>query len=259
MKQGIIVVNHGTVDQDVRARSIDDFVLSIGDRLEEADIVSVYTDGDIRRRLRENVGEKVQNLKAAILSMKERGVTDLVVVSTNIHDCEEYKRLKDETVGLAGLFRTVGISQPLIYSETDMGVSARAVKSAFGEIVGEDILILVTTGDKADGEEELKVFEKSLQEHLTNSHVATLHGENKLYKVIKKLKTAGNESERVVLVPFEFIAGENVENEVSREYTVLAERLESEGYTVERLFKGLAEYDEFQRLYMRHLYDAARQ
>ncbi len=259
MKQGIIVVNHGTVDQDVRARSIDDFVLSIGDRLEEADIVSVYTDGDIRRRLRENVGEKVQNLKAAILSMKERGVTDLVVVSTNVHDCEEYKRLKDETVGLAGLFRTVGISQPLIYSETDMGVSARAVKSAFGEIVGEDILILVTTGDKADGEEELKVFEKSLQEHLPNSHVATLHGENKLYRVIKKLKTAGNESERVVLVPFEFIAGENVENEVSREYTVLAERLESEGYTVERLFKGLAEYDEFQRLYMRHLYDAARQ
>lgn len=259
MKQGIIVVNHGTVDQDVRARSIDDFVLSIGDRLEEADIVSVYTDGDIRRRLRENVGEKVQNLKAAILSMKERGVTDLVVVSTNVHDCEEYKRLKDETVGLAGLFRTVGISQPLIYSETDMGVSARAVKSAFGEIVGEDILILVTTGDKADGEEELKVFEKSLQEHLPNSHVATLHGENKLYRVIKKLKTAGNESERVVLVPFEFIAGENVENEVSREYNVLAERLESEGYTVERLFKGLAEYDEFQRLYMRHLYDAARQ
>lgn len=259
MKQGIIVVNHGTVDQDVRVRSIDDFVLSIGDRLEEADIVSVYTDGDIRRRLRENVGEKVQNLKAAILSMKERGVTDLVVVSTNVHDCEEYKRLKDETVGLAGLFRTVGISQPLIYSETDMGVSARAVKSAFGEIVGEDILILVTTGDKADGEEELKVFEKSLQEHLPNSHVATLHGENKLYRVIKKLKTAGNESERVVLVPFEFIAGENVENEVSREYTVLAERLESEGYTVERLFKGLAEYDEFQRLYMRHLYDAARQ
>ena len=233
MKQGIIVVNHGTVDQDVRARSIDDFVLSIGDRLEEADIVSVYTDGDIRRRLRENVGEKVQNLKAAILSMKERGVTDLVVVSTNVHDCEEYKRLKDETVGLAGLFRTVGISQPLIYSETDMGVSARAVKSAFGEIVGEDILILVTTGDKADGEEELKVFEKSLQEHLPNSHVATLHGENKLYRVIKKLKTAGNESERVVLVPFEFMAGENVENEVLIE--------------------------EFQRLYMRHLYDAARQ
>ena len=43
MKQGIIVVNHGTVDQDVRTRSIDDFVLSIGDRLEEADIVAVYT------------------------------------------------------------------------------------------------------------------------------------------------------------------------------------------------------------------------
>ena len=258
MKQGIIVVNHGTVDQDVRTRSIDDFVLSIGDRLEEADIVAVYTDGDIRKQLRENVGEKVQNLKAAILSMKERGVTDLVVVSTDVHDCDEYKQMKEETVGLAGLFRTVGISQPLLYSETDMNVSARAVKSAFGERVGEDMLILVMSGDKTDGVEELKLFEKSLQEHIPNSHVATLHGENKLYRIIKKLKADGIESGRVVLVPFEFMAGENVENEVSREYTVLAERLESEGYTVEQLFKGLAEYDEFQRLYMRHLYDAAR-
>ena len=54
------------------------------------------------------------------------------------------------------------------------------------------------------------------------------------------------------------MAGEKVENEVSQEYTVLAERLEEEGYTVDKAFKGMAEYDAMQRLYMRHLYDAIR-
>ena len=40
--------------------------------------------------------------------------------------------------------------------------------------------------------------------------------------------------------------------------TSLVLRLEEEGYTVDSIFKGLAEYDDFQRLYMRHLYDVLR-
>ena len=258
MKQGVIVVNHGTADYDVRQRTIDDFVLSIGDRLETADIVSVYTNGEVRRQLRENTGEKFQNLKAAILSMKDRGITNLVVVSTDVHDGPEYRKLMDETVSLATLFQEVNISKPLIYSDEDYEVTARALHGAFSEMVGDDILILVTTGDKEYGVEELDGFEKSIQKHFENSHLATLHGERKLYKAIKKLQQAGITSGRVVLVPLEFMAGEKVENEVSQEYTVLAECLEEEGYTVDKAFKGMAEYDAMQRLYMRHLYDAIR-
>ena len=38
MKQGIIVVNHGTSDFEARHNTIEEFVLSIGDRFEDADI-----------------------------------------------------------------------------------------------------------------------------------------------------------------------------------------------------------------------------
>ena len=258
MKQGIIVVNKRTLDQEVRARAIDDFVLSIGDRLEEAEITSVFTDSNIRRGLREQTGEKVQNLKASILSMKENGVTDLVVVSTDIHNGPQYQQLKEETVGLAGLFKKVNISVPLLYSEMDYEITARAFLGAFGEIVGNDILLVLSEGHKTDGIEELKGFESALLKYFPGSHVATLSGEKKPYKVIKELKAAGIDTGRIVLVPMEFIAGEKVENEVSQEYTDLVLRLEGEGYTVESLFAGLAEYDDFQRLFMRHLYDALR-
>ena len=40
MKQGIIVVNHGTSDFEARHNTIEEFVLSIGDRFEDADIAT---------------------------------------------------------------------------------------------------------------------------------------------------------------------------------------------------------------------------
>ena len=129
---------------------------------------------------------------------------------------------------------------------------------AFSEQVGDDILILVTAGHKTDGAEELIGFEKSLKKHVKNGYVATLHGERRLYKVIKELKQSGIEAGRIILVPMEFMAGKSVENDVSQEYTGLVQRLKDEGYTVEEAFKGLAEYDEFQRIYLKHLYDSMR-
>ena len=258
MKQGIIIVNHGTMDSEVRSRTLDDFAYSISDRIPEADVVCVYTNGEVRKGLRETSDEKPQNLKAAILSMKKRGVSSLVIISTDIHDGDDYRKLKEETVGLAALFSDVSISVPLLYADKDFEVTARAMHGAFSELVGDDVLILITTGHKTDGAEELRSFETSLKKHINNGYVATLHGEKKLYKVIKELKQSGFEEGRVVFVPLEFMAGEGIENEVSQEYTDLVQKLTDEGYKVESIFKGLAEYDEFQRLYMRHFYDSMR-
>ncbi len=258
MKQGFLIVNHGTLDNEVKDKTIGEFALSVGDRFEDAVVSFAYTDQDVRRKLREETGEKVRNLKAEILNMKENGVTDLAIVSTDIHDGEHYRRLKEETVGLAALFKTVSISVPLIYTDKDFELVARAMHGAFSEQVGDDILILVTAGHKTDGAEELLGFEKSLKKHVKNGYVATLHGERRLYKVIKELKQSGIEAGRIILVPMEFMAGKSVENDVSQEYTCLVQRLKDEGYTVEEAFKGLAEYDEFQRIYLKHLYDSMR-
>ena len=113
MKQGFLIVNHGTIDNEVKDKTIGEFALSVGDRFEDAVVSFAYTDQDVRRKLREETGEKVRNLKAEILNMKENGVTDLAIVSTDIHDGNDYRRLKEETVGLAALFSNVTISVPL--------------------------------------------------------------------------------------------------------------------------------------------------
>ena len=256
MKEGIIVVSHGTVNLEARQRTLDEFVLSIGDRFEEADIACAYTDGEVRKALREITGEKIQNVKAAMLSMKERGISDLTVVTTDIIEDESHIKLREEVSSVAGLFTNVKISKPLIASTSDAEITARAVYGAFKEMLGEDTIILVAEGTKNDGVEELNAFENAMKTLLPQSHVATLKGERRLYKVIKDLKASGNEGGRIVLVPLEFVAGEEIENELSREYAGLVARLEEDGYNVETVFKGLGEYDEFQRLYLRHIYSA---
>lgn len=256
MKEGIIVVSHGTVNLEARQRTLDEFVLSIGDRFEDADITCAYTDSNVRKALREITGEKIQNVKAAMLSMKERGITDLTVVTTDIIEDENHISMREEVSSVAGLFTTVKISKPLIASLSDAEVTARAVYGAFKDLVGGDTIILVAEGAKNDGVEELNSFEKAIKGLMAQSHVATLKGEKRLYKVIRDLKAAGNDGGRIVLVPLEFVAGEEIENELSREYAGLVARLEEDGYNVETVFKGLGEYDEFQRLYLRHIYSA---
>ena len=273
MKEGIIVVNHGTLNHEVRLRCIEEFVLAIGDRLEDAEIMFVYTDGDIRRKLREETGEKVQNLKAAILGMKEKGVTHLTVVTTDVIAGEDYERLKGDTVALATLFPVTNISKPLLHAETDYDITARAINAVFGDLVGGDVLMLIAGGKKvrpaadeldiwAEPEKDhLKELEKAIRKHIPRTYISTLNGEKKPYKVIRELAGEAGSQEsagRIVLVPLEYLAGDGIENEVSREYDAVAGRLEAEGYTVERSFTGLAEYDDFQRLYMRHLYEARR-
>ncbi len=287
MKQGIVVVSHGTADQEARQRTLEDFMLSIGDRLEEAEIVSAFTDSDVRRMLREKSGEKVQNVKAAILSMKEKGITHLTIVTTEIIESFGNKKLREEISGLAGFFKEVHITKPLISSSMDAEITARAFLGAFGDIIGDDTLIVIAEDNKTVyedpeysemffGEElfdkPLECLQDNLRKVIPNSYVASVHGSRKLYKVIKEINAGDNqidnqsnesagavsgepERKRIVLIPLEFIAGEVIENEVSREFKGLITRLQEEGYTVEEYFKGLGEYDAFQRLYLRHLYD----
>ncbi|MBO4864285.1 MAG: sirohydrochlorin cobaltochelatase [Eubacterium sp.] len=273
MKQGIIVVNHGTTDLETRQRTIEDFMLSIKDRFEDADVIAAYTDGDVRKRLREETGEKVQNLKAAMLSMKENGVQSLAIVTTDILEDEEHKLIREEARGIAGFFNEVGISKPLISEPIDAELTARAFGSVFGELVGDGILIVVAKDEKtiySDAEPDifssepsfpkpLEVLEEKLKTHIPESYVASLRGSRRLYKVIKELAGRVPEAgKRVVLVPMEFVAGEEIENELSNEYNGLVQRLIDEGYDVEPVFRGLGEYDDFQRLYMRHLYEIIR-
>ena len=256
MKQGIVVVNHRTVDIEMRLRTIDDFVLSIGDRIEDADIVSAYTNSSVRKEIREITGEKIQNVKAAILGLKDRGATHLTVVSTGIAEDEEHASMMEEIRGLMPIFSEVKISKPLLSSRADYEITARAMKGAFSELVGDDILIVATNGLRLDEDGVFDGFEDALRNHFARSYVVTLKGEKKLYKAIKDLKASDVTSGRVVLVPLEFIAGNFIENELSGEYPDMVMRLIKEGYKVETPFKGLAEYDHFQRLYMRHLYEA---
>lgn len=269
MKQGIIVVNHGTSDFEARHNTIEEFVLSIGDRFEDADIASAYTDGEVRKKLREISGEKIQNLKATVLSMKERGVTHLSVVTTDIIEDDTHKKIREEVSSLAGLFRDVKITKPLLSDVKDVGLVARAFYSAFNDTVGDDHMVVVACDDRTIYENQemdflmgevfdkpLESLENSLREFIKKSYVASVGGKRRLYKVIKEINAIEDgKRKRIVLIPFEFIAGTQVENEVSRKLPELIDRLKEEEYDVEVVFKGIGEYDAFQRLYLKHLYD----
>ena len=201
--------------------------------------------------------------------MKERGVTHLSVITTDMIEDSGHKKIREEVSSLAGLFRDVRITKPLLSDKKDSDLAARAFFSAFNETVGDDHLVVIACDDRTVYEDQendflmdevfdkpLECLEESLRGFIKNSYVASISGKRKLYKVIKEINSIEDgRKKRIVLVPLEFIAGETIENEVSRNLPELIERLREEDYDVEVIFKGLGEYDAFQRLYLKHLYD----
>lgn len=255
MKQGILIVNHGTVLSDVRERTIDEMALSIKDRFEDAEVGLAFTDADVRRALREK-GEKVQNVKAAMLSMKDAGVTNLYVILTDMIDDAAGRQTGQDISSCATLFSEVKATRPLLTRKEDVEICARALHGAFGRDVGNDIFIVVHPGDEEDGNEELEDLENALKTFFgKKAYVATIAGKKRMFHVLQELKNSGTDEGRVVLVPLEFMAGEDVENVVSREFNDLIDRLAFEGYDVVYDFKGLGEYEPIQRIYLKHLYE----
>ena len=96
MKKGFLVVSRGSTDENIREKYLKELELIIGERFEDAEIRAAYTDGKIRKELREKTGEKIPSVKAAMLSMKEEGITELTVISTHTVSGYDYRQMSED-------------------------------------------------------------------------------------------------------------------------------------------------------------------
>lgn len=273
-KQGILFVTSGTVHPAVRRNLIDDFQGAIEDRFPEALVFSSFTSSAVRTFLRKRDGEKIRDIRASLLRMQQEGVTDVAVISTHILEDSRYLDMREQVNSLAQLFSHVQIARPLLDSELDRELFARASVGAFSKRDSTHPLVFLTLGEKNLGNDMLEGLEQNLRATCgEDTYVTSLYGRRRMHAVLKELhrKQATEEGaeegqsgeKRVVTVmPLMFLnrgmAGEEEERWMET-YREAENLLEDAGFSVEEPASGLGEYDEFQRLYLRHLLMALRE
>src|SRR5699024_4375660 len=147
-----------------------------------------------------------------------KGIEDIYIQPTHIIEGHEYEKLTD--LG-------VKVGKPLLYSDLDYKTIVEDLD--LGKLEKDQAIVFMGHG---------------------SDHIAD--------KSYDKLQDRYNEKDikRVKLMPFMFVAGDHATNDMaSNDEDSWKTILESNGYEVEVVLKGLGEYKVIQNLYLKHLQD----
>ena len=249
----LLVISFGTSFNDNRRLTIG----AIEDAMEKA-----FPDCSVRRgftaqividHIQRRDGEVIDNVGQALDRAVNNGVKTLVLQPTHLMDGLEYNDVVNEAAQYADAFEKLAIGAPLLTSDEDFQIVARAMVDATASYDdGKTAICFMGHGTEAESNAVYTKMQQVLtQGGYTNYFVGTVEAEPSLDTVLELVK-AGN-YEKVVLQPMMIVAGDHANNDMAGEdEDTWKSVFEGAGYQVECVLKGLGEYEAIQQLLVDH-------
>ena len=254
---GIIAASFGTTHADTTEQTIGAVENAVKERFPDVPVERAYTSRIIRGILAKR-GTVVPDIAGAFEILKEQGVTDAVVLATQVIGGEEYDKVVKaaEEARAAGYFESINVTGPLIGTDDDMRVVLEAItEEAASTFAGEDkdreAIVLVGHGSEHPANAVYTAIDRYAKENgFPDIFVGTLEADPDIASVQQALKEEGYTG--VLLTPMLLVAGDHAKNDIAGVWT---ESFEKEGFKVRTMIKGLGEYEKVRRLYLEHLLD----
>lgn len=221
----------------------------------EAELFWAFTSSIIRNKLKKE-GCPIDSPAKALLRMRDNGFGEIIVQSLHVIPGGEYESLQKkvmEFIQEPGGVQTVRLGKPLLYSHEDIVEVCRILPEILpvAEDTG-DAVILMGHGTSHPSNIYYPGIQYYLWQQSPRYWIATVEGYPALEDILPMLREL--KFKRIWLVPFLAIAGNHVINDMAGDKPdSWKSLLESEGYEVHTLYKGLAEYNEIVRIWIRHL------
>jgi sirohydrochlorin cobaltochelatase len=253
-KKGILLVTFGTSYPEAR-KSFTNIEEKVRIEFPGVEIRWAYTSKIIRSILKKR-GESIDSPAEALAKMGEDGFTHVAVQSLHVIPGEEYENLYATVMAFNKMpkgIQVAVIGQPLLYSHPDNKRLASFVDHTFHEMVEKKkALVFMGHGTHHQSNIYYPGFQYYLNQYSDAYLMATVEGYPSLSQVIAELKTQGVKN--VTLSPFMSVAGDHARNDMAGdEEDSWKSILEKEGFEVEIILKGLAEYDEVVNVWVDHL------
>lgn len=246
-KTGILLVHYGTSNDNSRTQTIDKLNTRVAETFPDCAVVEAYSAPSVVRMLAKR-GVRKLSIPQALDSLKTIGCTKLVVQSTMLLDGVMTEMLKKEVGKVKKYFKAVSVVRPLLYSVDDcrtmiemIGKSLIADKSVDAK---NSQVVLVGHGSDSPANAMYSQIDYLLKaEGKPSWHVGTIEGFPTIDNVEKQLK--GIKNKNVLLVPLLYIAGNHQKDDIDG---VWKTQLQSKGYHVDVVGKGLGEMTEIQEM-----------
>ena len=255
-KPVLLAVSFGTSYEEAIDKSIGAIENALASAFPNYEVRRAFTSGMIIGKLRER-GVYVDTVKESLGRLVDEGVRDVVIQPTHVMPGGEYELVLKDAASFYGRFDSLKTAKPLLYSEEDY------------EAVTD---ILLNIAREYDDPDATVVFMGHGTEHSANAGYAKLQrrinsrGYDRLFigaleampsvHYIRALIRLGD-YKRVVLHPLMIVAGDHAHNDMAGEGEDSWKNIfESDGMEAECVIKGLGEYADIRRIFVRHSAEA---
>lgn len=253
-KRGILLVTFGTSYSEASI-AFDNIEEEVKAAFPDIEVRWAYTSKIIRNILHKR-GIDIDSPAEALAKMGDNGFTHVAVQSLHVIPGEEFNNLK-RTVELFNQIpkgiQVAILGAPLLYLDDDNHKMATFIDQTFRNITDTNsILLLMGHGTNHPANIYYPGFQYYLNQKSQNYWLATVEGYPSLKHLIPLIKQKG--IKKVTLTPFMSVAGDHAKNDMAaKEEDSWKSVLEKEGFEVEIILKGLAEYDQVVSIWVEHL------
>lgn len=246
-KTGILLVHYGTSNDNSRTQTIDKLNTRVAETFPDCAVVEAYSAPSVIRMLAKR-GVRKLSISQALDSLKTIGCSKLVVQSTMLLDGVMTEMLKKEVGKVKKDFMAVSVVRPLLYSVDDCRTMIEMICKSLIADKSVDAknsqVVLVGHGSDSPANAMYSQIDYLLKaEGKPSWHVGTIEGFPTIDNVEKLLK--GIKNKNVLLVPLLYIAGNHQKDDIDG---VWKTQLQSKGYHVDVVGKGLGEMTEIQEM-----------
>lgn len=257
-KKAILAVSYGSSLATAREKTIDIIEKELADAFPDRKLYCAWTSEFMRKRAKEQDGLSVPNLTEVIDQMRKDGIEDVVVEPIFVACASEYQKVIDAFEQSADTFLQVRIGMPLLGSDEDLKTVAALLPNLEEKLSPEDAMVFMAHGSSSAPESNqifIDLSDELKRQRLSNVMIGTIDGSPGFDFIPKTLH--GMQPEKVILMPFLLTAGAHVIRDMSSDREGSWKNLlEAEGFQVEAVPKGIAEYEEIREIFVRHALDA---
>lgn len=257
-KKAVLVVSFGTSYNQTRAATIDAIEAAIANAFTGFEVRRAFTSQMIINKLKSRDKLHIDNVEQALQRLAADGVKTLAVQPTHVMNGFEYDDMVETVRAFAPQFDALSIGAPLLSGAADYTAVADCLLAQTAGYNTEKTAVLLMghgTGHPANAAyRRLDALFKA-RENAKNYYVGTVEAEPALPDILAQL--AKTDAARVVLLPLMIVAGDHAVNDMAGdEPDSWKSQLQSAGYEVSCILRGLGEYADIQSLFVAHAQDA---
>jgi sirohydrochlorin cobaltochelatase len=256
-KPVLLVVSFGTSFNDSRELTIGAIERALAAAYPEYETRRAFTSQIVIDVIKKRDGEKIDNVTDAMKRLVKDGVKEVVVQSTHLMDGIEYHEMLELIKPFENKFTGIKYGKPLLSADIDYDELINALLDETRQYNAPDTAVVyMGHGTEAESNKDYEILaNKLVGQGYKNYLIGTVEAEPTLDDVINQASALG--IKKTVLLPLMIVAGDHANNDMAGdEDDSWKSILQSKGFTVTPVLKGLGQYKGVQQIFVRHVREA---